>query len=77
MMHKDIKKHYNQAQIAFFLYHFSKKNAFLTKKLVHKLQKQVIFTIIATLFSRKNAKNRKEKSTYHIKKPQHMQRRMA
>lgn len=31
MMHKDNKKHYNQALLAFFLHHFKKKISFSAK----------------------------------------------
>ncbi len=67
MMHKDIKKHYNQAQIAIFLCHFSKKKAFYIKKSRNIAQKTVIFTTIHTKeeYIYTNPKRKQQKKERH------------
>lgn len=52
MMHKDIKKHYIQAFSAIFLYHFSKKNPFFSKKARITQKKAVIIRQIAGIEAR-------------------------
>ena len=42
MMHKDNKKHYNQALLVFFLHHFLKKISFSAKKALCSPHKSIL-----------------------------------